>query len=97
MKRRGIAPSHWRLARLAWEQDEGISFAELGRRLRVTRQAVYQHACRDGWVRPEGGSDPLLAELADAGLSRRLPPSIALSLATTLLEMAHAIDGTPAS
>ncbi|MGF6608786.1 hypothetical protein OKW45_003708 [Paraburkholderia sp. WSM4175] len=94
MKRSSISPSRWKLARVSWEWDEGVSYAELGRRLRVTRQAVYQHACRDGWARTEGGGDPLLAEVARAGLSW-LPPSIAQSLAATLGEMAEAIGGLP--
>ncbi|WP_433703751.1 hypothetical protein [Paraburkholderia sacchari] len=94
MKRRRISPSSWRLARVLWEADAGVTYGDVGKRLGVTRQAVFQHGRAAGWVRHECG-DPLLVGLADAGLSRRLPVASALSLAEILREMEQAIGGVP--
>lgn len=95
MKRRTIPRSCWRLARVAWEADNRSSYAEIARKLKVTRQAVFQRARNEGWARHEC-DDPLLAQLADAGIARALPSSLALGLAEALLAMGWGTGGPPA-
>lgn len=95
MKRRTIPSSCWRLARVAWEADNRSSYAEIARKIRVTRQAVFQRARSEGWARLEGG-DPLLVQLADAGLAHALPASLARGLAEALRVLGRAACGPPA-
>lgn len=95
-KRRTIPPSRWRLARVAWEADCRLSYAEIGRKLKVSRQAVFERARREGWSRQRLKIDPLFTQLADAGLGRTLPVYVALGIAEVLRAMERAIGRQPA-
>lgn len=94
-KRRMIPPSRWRLARVAWEADCRLSYADIGRKLTVSRQAVFERARREGWARQRRKIDPLFPHLADAGLGCTLPVYVALGIAEALLAMERAIGRPP--
>jgi predicted transcriptional regulator len=94
--RNRIPASSWKLARIAWEADGRLSYAEIARKLKVSRQAVAARALGEGWARQHRKADPLFTHLADAGLGRRLPVYAVLEIAETLRAMEQAISDAAA-
>ncbi|RKP44740.1 hypothetical protein [Pararobbsia silviterrae] len=49
MARVSISKEQWRIARIQWEGDPLVSYADIAEQLTTSRQAVKQHADRNGW------------------------------------------------
>ncbi|MEM5330367.1 hypothetical protein VSR34_27725 [Paraburkholderia sp. JHI2823] len=77
VKRREVPPRFWVLARIAWERDSRITFAQIASELTVSRQGVRARAVREGWRRKQEKGATLFTYLLAAEAGRAPPVYVA--------------------